>query len=865
MRDRPRVSLVTAVYNVEPYLEPFIASIEAQGMAPGVLEVIAVDDGSTDGSRAVLEAWRDRSQLAVTVLSQPNAGQGAARNRGLAAAAGEWVSFPDPDDVLEPGYIAAFLEFADAHPGVDMMGAAIRILRDADGTVTDDHPRAWQFERGTRVVDLDDEPEIFPQTAPRALFRLDTLRAHRHAFDEQLRPNFEDAHFSAVYLLALERPVAGLVAEARYQYRLRVAGSSTMQHAHADPRRYTTVLERGYLDLFARAEARFGAVPAWLQHLVIYDATFYLRENDRLISRVRFPPELAAPFHDRFARVANHLDPAVIAAHRGASFTTLYRDLLTHAYRDARWHSDVGELIASDRVRRLQQVAYRYVGSPPTETFLVDGVERAPAFAKRRDLVYYDRRLMGERLAWLPSGTIELRLDGDAVPVRKSSRRLRPPRATAPAGASAKKASARPSGLVARVRRRIAVELVRFAGRGFDGAWILCDRLGAAGGNAEALFRALRTDPDVNAWFVLEQTSADWPRLRAVAGDRLVPYGSRRWKLLIAHARWALISHRERDLLETPELLGYLHGRHVQVGLLGDGVIADDGSRLLRPGNVDLFITATPWETEAILADGTPSGLTVREVERTGLPRIARLTELVASAPPPDLLLVAPDSRDWLTVPVDLEHGRVDRRARPGLAATEYARRWRSFLASPELVSAAADAGLRLAFLPHPDVAMELGAEWIPDGVELLPAVGADVQAQLARAALLVTDYRSLAFDIAAAGRPVVHYQFDANERGIGALRGRPVSFDYERDALGPVATDEAAVLALVRGALVTGPRLISPYAERARAAFPARDSDPVTLILGAVRRRSRPWAPAPGADEADATDAAQPAAGVSG
>src|SRR5687767_12027938 len=77
---RPLVSIVAAVHDVAPYLPAFIESIERQGGVLGSLEVIAVDDGSTDGSRAILEAWRDRSAFPVTVVHQANAGQAAARN-----------------------------------------------------------------------------------------------------------------------------------------------------------------------------------------------------------------------------------------------------------------------------------------------------------------------------------------------------------------------------------------------------------------------------------------------------------------------------------------------------------------------------------------------------------------------------------------------------------------------------------------------------------------------------------------------------------------------------------------------------------------------------------------------------------------
>ena len=840
MADRPRFTLVTAVYDVEPYLDAFTGSIEAQGMRPGELEVIAVDDGSTDGSRAALEAWRDRSPLAITVLHQPNAGQGAARNRGLAAATGDWVSFPDPDDVLESGYLAALLAFADAHPDVAMMGAAIRVLHDADGTVTDDHPRAWQFARGTRVVNLTEEPEVFPQTASRASFRLDRVRATGLVFDEDLKPNFEDVHFSAAYLLGLEQPVAGLVADARYRYRIRVAGSSTMQHAYVDPRRYTTVLERGYLNLIARARGVDGRVPAWLQHLLLYDATFYLRENDRLISRVRFPPELAEPFHARFGEMARALDPAIVAAHRGESFTTAYRDVLVHGYRPEPWHADVAELTILDHARGLQQLVYRFTGPLPAERFVVDGVAREPAFAKRRGLVYYDRLLMEERIAWLPAGTLEVTLDGAAVSILRGGRRLRPGEAkgTASGGAAA-------PGLGARVRRRVVPAIIRARGRRYEGGWILADRIGSAGGNGESLFLALLEAGVENPWFVLEPSSPDWPRLAAVAGDRIVAHGSGDWELLVANAAWTLVAQREPDLVRPSEILGHVMRPHVQVGLLGDGVTVDDGSRLLRPGTIDLLVTATAAETAAFTADGTGYTFTAKEVERTGMPRFDRLAALAAAAPStPDLLLVAPDLRDWLTVPVDTTHGRIDRRPRPAAAASDYARRWRALLASPALASAAAAAGLRVAFLPHPDLATALGDAWLPDGVIALAAVGEDAQSQLARAALLLTDYRPLAFDAAFIGRPVVYYQFDAAERGIGALRGRAASYDYGRDGFGPVVTEEAAVVAAVEAALAAGPGMAAPYDSRAAAAFPERDGQAWRRVVEAVHRRSHPWEP---------------------
>ena len=588
-----------------------------------------------------------------------------------------------------------------------MLGAAIRLLHDVDGSVTDDHPRAWQFQAGTRLVDLTEEPEVFPQTASRASFRLETLRATGLTFDEELKPNFEDVHFSAAYLLGLERPVAGLVADARYRYRIRVAGSSTMQHAYLDPRRYTTVLERGYLDLIARARERSGdgSVPAWLQHLLLYDVTFYLRENDRLISRVRFPAELAAPFHERIGEVARALDPAVVAAHRGESFTTTYRDLLVHGYRPEPWHADPVEITASDAVRGLQQVAYRYTGPPPAERFVVDGTERPPAFAKRRGLVYYDRLLMEERIAWLPAGRLEVALGrrrrsasraaaGGCGPARPASRsrRCRPPR--------------RP-GIGARVRRRVVPRYVRWPGRRFEDAWLLADRIGAAGGNAESLLESLLEAEVGNPWLVVEPASPDWARLSATHGDRLVAMGSGDWELLVANASWALVSVREPDLVRAPEILGHPMRPRLQLALLGDGVAVDDGSRQLRPGTVDLFLTTTPGETEAFVADGTPFALTAKEVARTGMPRLDRLRALAdggrGSGPRPRRARThatgSPSRSTRSMAGSTASHAR-----RPAPRTTP--RRWRSILASPALAAAAERRGpaSRLPAAPGPRV-----------------------------------------------------------------------------------------------------------------------------------------------------------------
>ncbi|WP_255988417.1 glycosyltransferase [Chitinolyticbacter albus] len=105
----PQLSIVAAVYNNAGFIAQFFECLLAQQLDD--YELILVDDGSSDDTLAVIEAWRDRF-AALTVISQPNQGVSVARNTGLAAARGEYVAFPDTDDVFRPGMYRTLLEMA---------------------------------------------------------------------------------------------------------------------------------------------------------------------------------------------------------------------------------------------------------------------------------------------------------------------------------------------------------------------------------------------------------------------------------------------------------------------------------------------------------------------------------------------------------------------------------------------------------------------------------------------------------------------------------------------------------------------------------------------------------------------------------
>ncbi len=96
---QPRLSVIVPAYNVAPWLEPCIQSIRQQSLTD--LEIIVVDDGSTDATGELLEAWV-AEEPRLKVLHQPNAGQSAARNRALELVRSPYFTFVDGDDYLSP-------------------------------------------------------------------------------------------------------------------------------------------------------------------------------------------------------------------------------------------------------------------------------------------------------------------------------------------------------------------------------------------------------------------------------------------------------------------------------------------------------------------------------------------------------------------------------------------------------------------------------------------------------------------------------------------------------------------------------------------------------------------------------------------
>jgi glycosyltransferase involved in cell wall biosynthesis len=124
----PRVSVIVPAYNLARYLRAALDSALAQDWPPEALEVLVVDDGSTDGTPSVLAAYGER----IRALRQDNGGLVSAVDRGLGEVSGDYVALLDADDEWPPDRVRRQVEFLQERPAVGLVHGDMEVI-DADG------------------------------------------------------------------------------------------------------------------------------------------------------------------------------------------------------------------------------------------------------------------------------------------------------------------------------------------------------------------------------------------------------------------------------------------------------------------------------------------------------------------------------------------------------------------------------------------------------------------------------------------------------------------------------------------------------------------------------------------------------------
>lgn len=238
----PRVSVIVPTFNCARFIGAALESVLAQSYRD--YEVIVVDDGSTDDTGAVLDAWKGR----ISYLLQTNQGPAAARNRAVALSNGEFIAYLDADDLWLPGKLAQQVAFLDEHPECGLVHGEVGVIDESGQLLYERYRNA----RGRVVLRGHCATELLKHSVIHMPTVIERRRSYDESggFDEGLRYAEDYLHWLR---LAINGHAFGYIDEPLALYRWRAG--SLARDGTADARRSEALL-RVYGSLLSDHNAR---------------------------------------------------------------------------------------------------------------------------------------------------------------------------------------------------------------------------------------------------------------------------------------------------------------------------------------------------------------------------------------------------------------------------------------------------------------------------------------------------------------------------------------------------------------------------------------------------------------------------------
>ncbi len=814
-----RYSLVVPCYNMERYLDKFLKSLTSQTSGTEGIEVIIVDDGSTDQSAAISKRWAAKYPSLITYHRQDNQGLCAARNTGLRLAKGKWVSFPDPDDFFHHRYFETIDKFLTKERHRNLSTVCCNFVRffEKSGTKKDDHALKFRFKAGTKLVRAHEMGNMMQLAINSAFLRRDHLLDAGFSFNPLIVPGFEDAEVVNRYLIHQPESWVAFLPAAKYYYCKRADESSMQDTARTKKSFYLNQPKHGWLSVLNDAKETRGEVPKFIQRTILYDAIGHFRNHLKRPQALGIlTSDEKLEYKSTMADAMSYLSPELVAS---TELPGLFEDLrvgiLNLYFGKARAFTNA-YITHYDEQKNLMRISLYTASDAVNPILRNDGFEVHKSHIKVIRNSFVGDTFFYEIAFWVPvdPGRYIIELDEGSARFRLNGKSFNK-------GITGKE-------ILTHFGKKPAIKGIksRLAKR-FNDAWLLMDRTDMGDDNAEHFYRYLLSLKDGGKYyFILNRNSPDWNRLRA-EGFQLIAFQSRLHLAALRRAKYLISSHADA-YIRKPFSSAQLRDSKYKFLFIQHGVTKDNQSEWFNHIMPALLSTATTAEHESIVDSRSDYHLTNKEVFLTGFPRHDALLELDRTE---KTIFIMPTWRENLSAQV-IRPGM--RGVKPGFETSEYVQRWSALLNSARLHELAVKHNLKVVFCPHPNLAKHLDAFKRPANVE---TVFVDqiksLQPYFAEMAVMVTDYSSVAFDAGILDKPVVYYQFDRDTFFSGHIY-RTGYFDYVADGFGPVADKEDAVLVSLSEAISGNED--AEYRRRRLSTFPFRDGNSSERLYNAIK-----------------------------
>lgn len=859
-----KVSVVTAVYNVEQYLEEMIESIIRQSIGFDKIQLILIDDGSQDMSGIICDRYAARYPENIIVVHKENEGVCAARNEGLNYVSGESINFTDADDFLEPNALEKmYLYLKKNAEQIDLVAIPLEYYG-GNGM----HPLDYKFQK-TRIVNLEKQYDHIQMSISSVLIKYNCIK--NRCFDTKLA-YAEDAQLLIDILL--DKLAYGIVCETKYWYRKRDLADSAIDKGRKNARYYVPYMENFILKSLKNAVAKKGCIPLFVQYTCMYDLQWRLMECPLVEPEILDSKE-EEHYKALIRKALQYIEDKIIWEQKNMdssckleamSLKKQQRDLGVRVFYefveimprqiliegcikgDLQQFSDIN-LILKVRNTDICLEALRAT-SLEREQFRFRFCIKRDLLPEKADLqvccrlqntdITLQQIWFGKffpltnqlKSSYLYEAGILLTYRDNLLCLLKSVRKgtLMAYEKNFQREMLLKRDKKVFRGWIARTIYQILSPLKR------KELWLISDRLMKADDNGEAFFTYMNTEGknvDIRTYFVLEKASTDYKRLKKIG--RVVPYHSTRHKILSLLCDKKISSQADEYVYNRFFDLSYLYGdiQHKQKFVfLQHGVTKDDSSTWLKKTdtNISLFVTATNREYESILEYAY--GYDKRQVICTGFPRYDYLYN---DSRKKNKITFMPTWRLYLTSGFD---DRTDMRGlTKGFADSAYCRMYHQVFSSSKLFEAADRYHYQIRLMLHPAMPRECISYFHCAGQMEILDRNTRYRTLYADSSLIVTDYSSAVFDFAYLRKPILYYQQDAEEFFSGRHVCRKGYFDYEKDGFGEVEYTADALIDRMIEYMKNRCQLKEYYRERIERVFRYSDQKNCQRVYDEIKK----------------------------
>lgn len=871
-------SIVIPVYNVEKYLRETLESLENQTLNfKDFVQVILINDGSTDNSEKVCLEFRDKYPDNVIYIKKENGGVSSARNVGMKYVEGKYVNFVDSDDKLSKDVLYKVLKFFENHyHEIDFVSIAIRYFEARKGL----HPLSKKFN-ADKIIDVTTNPHDLQLNVSSVFIKSEVALQYR--FDESLKYG-EDAKF--INQILIRKMKYGGLKSAEYLYRIRKDQTSAIQNSRFDKDWYADSLENFSLDLLKYVENELGEVPYYIQQVILYDLQWKFKiqdKNNRILTE-----EERENFFRAVRQVLEYIDVISILTHRfmtvhyksyllklklgekfnqSLKFTPFLENFKLEIEEYPFYHAGFNVLTILNVVNTSQEL----VLDVQLDTIL--NPEDISVYAKFQNCLFEAVRLQrtfnvvyshNQIVKNFPIYRLSIKLNEDSLTNEKLEFFLEvqgkkyPLRYNIYHRLNLSKGKAhykvldkiiiitgkkfiyiQKNTLLNRIKREVKY-LMNLRTLKLSGAkkailvrlffkfmkafykkkvYLFMDRFDKADDNAEVLFKYyLEKDKKAKKYFVLDKKSKDFNRMSKIGPT--IEYGSNKHKLLLLLSD-KVISSQADDLIFNPfgsTIQYYKDLMNYKFIFLQHGVMQNDLSQWLHKYNkhIDIFITSSEKERNSIASE--KYGYVENQVRLTGLPRHDRLQDTQTEI---KQIVIMPTWRKEYATPLN---EKMIRPYNPKFKESTYFQHLNDLLNHKGLFELAKERNIQIKLILHPNHKEQLKDFSVNEVASVVNPDDIKYYEVFNQASLLITDYSSVAFDFAYLRKPIIYYQFDQEEFNKNHMEFD--YFDYEKVGFGPVCLELEEVIKEIKSIVENNYQMAPFYKQRVDEFYKYHDNN---------------------------------------